>query len=102
NSAAETYTQAVESLRSTEDWMTIGLVMSKLGNTYLELRRFQEAIMLLEQTVAIFNREQRIDYAGRVLGSIGAAYSGMQQWDKAQGYMEQSLNLAQQSGDQPG
>src|SRR5262249_19824922 len=34
--ATETYTQAVESLRSTEDWQTIGLVMSKLGNAYLE------------------------------------------------------------------
>jgi tetratricopeptide (TPR) repeat protein len=100
--ATETYTQAVESLRTTEDWLTIGLVMSKLGNAYLEQRRFEEAIMILEQTLAIFHKEKRNDYAGRVLGGIGAAYDGMQQWAKAQGYFEQALTFARQSGDQEG
>ena len=100
--AVETYTQAVESLRSTEDWMSIGLVMSKLGNAYLEQRRFQEATMILEQTLAIFQREQRPDYVGRVLGGIGAAYSGMQQWAKARDYIQQALTLARQSDDVQG
>ncbi len=58
--------------------------------------------MILEQTLAIFQREQRPDYVGRVLGGIGAAYSGMQQWAKARDYIQQALTLARQSDDVQG
>src|SRR5260221_1156311 len=78
--AIESYSAAAEALRATEDWLSIGLVMAKLGNAFLEQRQLQEAIMMLEQALVIFEKEQRPEYAGRGLGSIGLAFSALQEW----------------------
>ncbi|MEP7286606.1 MAG: tetratricopeptide repeat protein [Chloroflexota bacterium] len=100
--AIQTYAQAAESLRAAEDWFSVGVVMSKLGNAYLEEKQYREAILMLEQALAIFNRENRSDYASRVLGSFGAARKGLQQWDSARNYYEQALKLARQNSDRSG
>jgi tetratricopeptide (TPR) repeat protein len=98
--AIEVYTQAVETLRRTENWLLIGMVMSKLGKAYLEQTKLQEAIMMLEQALAIFRKERHADHESRALGALGAAYGEMQQWSKSQEYREQALTLAREHGNQ--
>jgi tetratricopeptide (TPR) repeat protein len=95
--AIETYTQAVETLRGSEDWLQIGMVMAKLGNAYLEQGKPEEALKMLEPTLAIFRRERHTDYESRVLGTIGAAYGTLNQWTKAGQHHEQALKLARQA-----
>ncbi len=95
--AIETYTQAVETLRGSEDWLQIGMVMAKLGSAYLEQDKPEEALKMLEPTLAIFRKERHADYESRVLGTMGATYSALNQWTKAGQYHEQALMLARQS-----
>src|SRR2546430_13350855 len=74
--------------------------MMKLGSAFIEQERPQEAVMMLEQALVIFMREQHGDYQSRVLGALGAAYSAMNQWSKAREYYEQALALARRSANQ--
>jgi tetratricopeptide (TPR) repeat protein/energy-coupling factor transporter ATP-binding protein EcfA2 len=98
--AVEVYTQAAETLRGTENWLLIGMVMSKLGKACLEQAKPQEAIMMLEQALAIFRKERHADHESRTLGTLGVAYAEMQQWSKAQDYREQALTLAREHANQ--
>ncbi|MCC7446227.1 MAG: tetratricopeptide repeat protein [Anaerolineae bacterium] len=98
--AIESYTQAIESLRGTENWLSIGTVLSKLGSAYLEQSRPQEASMMFDQALVIFRKEQRADYESRVLGNLGAVNTQLNQWAKAQEYYQQALNLSRTNGDQ--
>jgi tetratricopeptide (TPR) repeat protein len=99
--AVETYTQAVETMRGTENWLQIGMVMAKLGSAYLEQDKPKEAIMMLEQALVIFMREQHVDYQSRVLGAIGAAYSMQNEWSKAAEYHDRALLLARRHANRP-
>ena len=91
--------QAAETLRGTENWLAIGMVMAKLGDAYVEQDQPQEAALMLEQALAIFRRERRSDYESRALGTLGW-FTQAAQWPKAQEYHEQALALARVHADQ--
>jgi tetratricopeptide (TPR) repeat protein len=102
DSALDAYTQAVESLRSTEDWPTIGLALGKLGDAYLAQDKPQEALMILEQALVIFHRENRRDQELKTLLQMAGAHSKRQEWPQAQTDYERALFLARECFDRSG
>ncbi|MBX3066601.1 MAG: tetratricopeptide repeat protein [Anaerolineae bacterium] len=100
--AAETYSAAIETLRGAEDWIAVGVAMSKLAAIYLNQSRSQEALQLLEPALTIFQRERRADQEARTLAKLGNVYTALGDWSKAQAQHEQAALLAKQQYDQAG
>jgi len=94
------YQEAIRALRPTEAWFDIGTVLDKLGTLYLDQQRYQDAVEVLTQAVAIFERFQRNDYLVGVYDKLGDSYASLLQWNEAKTNHVRSLELAQQTGDQ--
>jgi tetratricopeptide (TPR) repeat protein len=100
---AETaYKEAINAFRSTEAWLNIGLTLNKLGSLYWEQQRPEDALAVWEQTLPIFEREQRTDLMRDVLDKLGDTQAELQRWDKAQVDYARALDLAERAGDRSG
>jgi tetratricopeptide (TPR) repeat protein len=92
--AINSYREAIEVLRGTEDWASIAQVMTKLGDAYLDQNRAQEALQVYEPALAIVRREGRRDAELRLLDQLAAAHVVEQNWSRAQNTNEQALMIA--------
>jgi tetratricopeptide (TPR) repeat protein/energy-coupling factor transporter ATP-binding protein EcfA2 len=100
---AETaYKEAINAFRPTEAWLNIGLTLNKLGTLYWEEQRPEDAVAIWEQTLPIFEREQRTDLARDVLDRLGDTRAELMQWDQARSNYSRALELAQSAGDRMG
>ncbi|MHB8626979.1 MAG: tetratricopeptide repeat protein [Aggregatilineales bacterium] len=92
--AITAYMQAVEALRPGEEWGKIGLVMEKLGRTYVSAGQPMEAAHVLEQTAPMFHTANRPVDEARVFEALGNVYDALYDWPNAQHYHEQALTAA--------
>jgi tetratricopeptide (TPR) repeat protein len=97
---AETaYKEAINAFRPTEAWLNIGLTLNKLAFLYLEEQRYEDALAMWEQTLPIFEREQRTDLLRDVLDRLGDTQAELMQWDNARANYTRALELTQSAGD---
>jgi tetratricopeptide (TPR) repeat protein len=97
---AETaYKEAINAFRPTEAWLNIGLTLDKLAFLYWEERRYEDALAMWEQTLPIFEREQRTDLLRDALDRLGDTQAELLQWDKARASYTRALELTQSTGD---
>jgi tetratricopeptide (TPR) repeat protein/energy-coupling factor transporter ATP-binding protein EcfA2 len=93
------YQEAISALQPSEAWLDMGLTLDKLGVLYLEQDRAQEAITTWQQAISYLQRAGRSDLVRTVYGRLGAAYSGLMMWDRAQTNYAHALELAQAAQD---
>ncbi len=98
---AETaYREAVDALRPIEAWLDIGLTLNKLGDLYLDQGQPEDALDVLQQSIPIFEREERPDYLRDTLDMLGEAHTILLHWDQARTNYSKALELAQSAGDE--
>jgi tetratricopeptide (TPR) repeat protein/energy-coupling factor transporter ATP-binding protein EcfA2 len=93
------YQEAINALQPSEAWLDMGLTLDKLGVLYLEQDRAQEAITTWQQAISYLQRAGRSDLVRTVYGRLGAAYTGLMMWDRAQTNYAHALELAQAAQD---
>jgi tetratricopeptide (TPR) repeat protein len=98
--AITAYMQAVEALRPGEDWGAIGLVMEKLGRTYVSAGEPTEAAQILDQTARMFHIADRTADEARVYETLGNVYDTLYDWPNAQRSHEQALSAARTQNNQ--
>jgi tetratricopeptide (TPR) repeat protein/energy-coupling factor transporter ATP-binding protein EcfA2 len=97
---AETaYKEAINAFRPTEAWLNIGLTLNKLAFLYWEEQRHDDALAMWEQTIPIFEREQRTDLLRDVLDRLGDTQAELMRWDNARANYTKALELTQSAGD---
>lgn len=99
-SATDTFQQAVETLRGTDEWVAVGVAMTKLGRAHLQGQQAEQARHILEAALSIFRKERRADHEARVLGELGRVYTSLSEWSKAEDHHEEALTLAREQFDQ--
>ncbi len=100
--AEAAYREAIVAFRPSESWLNISLTQDKLGSVYWEQGRYQDAINLWEQALAIYDRLEETDLVRAVLDKIGDTQTDLGEWDDAQASYTRALALAKAADDQPG
>ncbi|MEO1145380.1 MAG: CHAT domain-containing tetratricopeptide repeat protein [Cyanobacteria bacterium J06638_22] len=79
-----------------------GAALGNLGNAYLSLGQYPEAIALYEQVLVITREIGDRQGEGGVLGNLGSAYLNLGQYQEAIALYEQRLVIAREIGDRQG
>ncbi|MCL4239097.1 MAG: AAA family ATPase [Anaerolineae bacterium] len=98
--AESAYKEAVEAFRPSEAWLDVGVALDKLGSVYWEMGRLQDAVMVWEQAVVLFERVERDDLLRDTLHKIADTRAESLEWDSARAGYERLLALARARGDQ--
>ena len=93
---------AFAAARHAGDTLEEGATLNNLGNTYTELRRFEEAIGCYRQALVIF-RETGDRYGeGQGLNNLGEAYRELRRFEESIGCYQQALAIKRETGDRHG
>jgi tetratricopeptide (TPR) repeat protein len=79
-----------------------GRMLHNHGYVLRERRSYQEAIALIEESIAIFRGLDDRFWEGRALGTLGTAYRSQQRFQQAIDCYEQSLRIRREVGDRLG
>ncbi|MCC7206963.1 MAG: AAA family ATPase [Anaerolineae bacterium] len=100
--ALDTYARAVEALRTAEDWDNVGVALERLGDLYMAHGQSREALMMLEQALTIFHRQNMLDHEVSTLIKVGSAYAGQGLGPLAHEFLERAVFLARESFNRAG
>jgi tetratricopeptide (TPR) repeat protein len=93
---------ALAAARRAADTGAEGWALHNLGEAYLELQRYEEAIGWYRESLAIFRDTGDRHGEGWALGSLGAAYVGLRRFEEAIGWYLESLAIFRDTGDRYG
>jgi tetratricopeptide (TPR) repeat protein len=107
NLALQFYQQALELYRDPsvqtafpqESRQGEGAALINLGNTYADLRQYEQAIDLYEQSLTIARELGNPSQVAKVLQKIGAVYQRQRSWDEADSAYEEALSIYREIGD---
>lgn len=100
--AMDTYTRAIETLRNAEDWDNVGVALERMGELYMSQGQSREALMMLEQALTIFHRQNMLDHEVATLIKVGNAYAGQGLGPLAHEFYDRAVFLARESFNRAG
>jgi tetratricopeptide (TPR) repeat protein len=84
------------------DRSALGRMLHNHGYVLRDRRNYEEAIALIDESVALFHELDDRFWEGRALGTLGTAYRGQQRFDRAIACYQQSLAIRREVGDRLG
>ncbi|MHA7943073.1 hybrid sensor histidine kinase/response regulator [Formosa sp. 3Alg 14/1] len=95
STAIKTLTKAIEVQRFAMDDANIAETYKTLGNVFMYLDQYDEALTYYKSSLTLFEQENLEEFEAEVLLNQGRAYLGLKQYRKARVQIDKSLALAQ-------
>ncbi|MFB9054478.1 ATP-binding protein [Formosa undariae] len=95
SAAIKTLTKAIEVQRFAMDDINIAETYKTLGNVFMHLEQYDEALTYYGSSLTLFQQENLSEFEAEVLLNQGKAYLGLKQYRKARVQIDKSLALSQ-------